>query len=123
MSEIILSFIKAFIVGGTICLIAQIIINVTKLTAGRILVVFLLVGVILQAFGIYEYLVDFAGAGATIPISGFGFLLAKGAIEGAKTGILGAITGGLNSACAGVSAAIIFGFLFSLIFKPKSKYN
>ena len=83
MLEIFLSFLKAFLVGGCICAIAQVIINLTKLTAGKILVIFLLAGVVLQAFGVYEYLVDFAGAGATVPISGFGYLLADGAIKGA----------------------------------------
>ena len=123
MINILFSFLKAFLVGGTICAIAQLIINLTKLTAGKILVIFLLSGILLQAFGLYEYLVDFAGAGATVPISGFGYLLADGAIKGAKSGILGAITGGLSAATAGVSSAIIFGFLIALIFKPKSKLN
>ncbi len=123
MVNILLSFLKAFLVGGTICAIAQLIINLTKLTAGKILVIFLLSGIVLQAFGLYEYLVEFAGAGATVPISGFGYLLADGAIKGAKSGILGAITGGLSAATAGVSSAIIFGFLIALIFKPKSKFN
>ena len=123
MLEIFLSFVKAFVVGGLICMIAQIIINLTKLTAGKILVIFLILGVVLQALGLYQYLVDFAGAGATVPISGFGYLLADGAIKGAKNGIIGAITGGLSAATAGVSSAIIFGFLIALIFKPKSKIN
>ena len=123
MINILFSFLKAFLVGGTICAIAQLIINLTKLTAGKILVIFLLSGLVLQAFGLYEYLVEFAGAGATVPISGFGYLLADGAIKGAKSGILGAITGGLSAATAGVSSAIIFGFLIALIFKPKSKLN
>ena len=123
MLEIFLSFVKAFLVGGTICAIAQVIINLTKLTAGKILVIFLLAGVILQAFGLYQYLVDFAGAGATVPISGFGYLLAEGAIKGAKSGFMGAITGGLASASAGVSSAILFGFLIALIFNSKSKTN
>ena len=123
MINILFSFLKAFLVGGTICAIAQLIINLTKLTAGKILVIFLLSGLVLQAFGLYEYLVDFAGAGATVPISGFGYLLADGAIKGAKSGILGAITGGLSAATTGVSSAIIFGFLIALIFKPKSKLN
>ena len=123
MLEIFLSFLKAFLVGGCICAIAQVIINLTKLTAGKILVIFLLAGVVLQAFGVYEYLVDFAGAGATVPISGFGYLLAEGAIKGAKSGLMGAITSGLSAAAAGVSSAILFGFLIALIFKPKSKKN
>lgn len=114
-------YVKAFIIGGFICAIAQILINVTKLTSGRILVVFMLAGVVLQSFGLYKYLIDFAGAGATVPISGFGYLLAEGAINGAKSGLLGALTGGLKSASAGITAAVVFSFLASLIFKPKSK--
>lgn len=123
MIEIILSFLKAFLVGGLICAVAQLIINKTKITAGKILVIFLLAGVLLQAFGLYQYLVDFAGAGATVPISGFGYLLADGAIKGAKSSFIGALTGGLSAATCGVTAAIIFGFLAALIFKSKSKYN
>ena len=123
MINILIGFLKAFAVGGAICMIAQFIINKTKLTAGKILVFFLLGGLILQAFGVYEYIVDFAGAGATVPISGFGYLLAEGAIKGAKNGLFGAITGGLSSASAGVTSAIIFGYLFALIFKTHSKNN
>lgn len=123
MLEVFLNFVKAFIVGGLICTLAQLIINKTKLTAGKILVFFMLGGLILQAFGLYKYLVDFAGAGATVPISGFGYLLADGAIKGAKGGLLGAITGGLCAASAGVTAAVVFGFFIALIFKPKSKKN
>lgn len=123
MIDIFLGFIKAFVVGGIICMIAQFIINKTKLTAGKILVFFMLGGLILQAFGLYEHLVDFAGAGATVPISGFGYLLADGAIKGAKSGLFGAITGGLSSASAGITAAIAFGFFIALIFKAKSKKN
>ena len=80
-------------------------------------------GLVLQAFGVYEYLVDFAGAGATVPISGFGYLLAEGGIKGARQGILGAVTGGLASASAGITAAVLFGYIFSLIFKTHSKNN
>ena len=123
MTEIILTYLKAFAVGGAICAIAQLLINKTKLTSGRILVIFLLAGVFLQAIGVYEYLIDFAGAGATVPISGFGYLLADGAINGAKQGLYEAITGGLSAATAGITAAIVFSFIFSLIFKPKSKLN
>ena len=122
-AEIILMFVKAFIVGGIICTIAQLLINYTKITPGRILVYFLLAGVFLQAIGVYQYLVDFAGAGATVPISGFGYLLAKGAMDGAKEGLYGALTGGITAAAAGITAAITFGYLFALIFKPKSKRN
>ncbi len=121
--DIIFTFLKAFIVGGGICTIAQLLINYTKLTAGKILVYFLLSGVILQAVGLYQYLVDFAGAGATVPISGFGYLLAQGAIKGAKESLFGAITGGITSAAMGITAAIVFGYIFSLIFKSKSKIN
>lgn len=123
MWEIVFMYIKAFVVGGLICTIAQILINTTKLTSGRILVVFMLAGLVLQSFGIYEYLIDFAGAGATVPISGFGYLLAQGAINGAKSGLFGAITGGLKAAAAGITAAVVFSFLVALIFKPKSKVH
>ena len=123
MWEVVLTYIKAFVVGGAICSLAQILINTTKLTAGKILVIFMLGGVFLQAVGLYGYIVDFAGAGATVPISGFGYLLAEGAIKGAQTGLFGAITGGLSSASAGVTAAVVFSFLAALVFKPKSKLN
>ena len=123
MHEILMGFIKAFIVGGLICTIAQLLINYTKLTSGKILVIFLMSGLALQAVGLYQYLVDFAGAGATEPISGFGYLLANGAINGAKAGLFGAFTGGLSAASAGVTAAIVFGYLMSLIFKSRSKKN
>ncbi len=119
--ELIFDFVKAFAVGGLICAIAQVVINFTDLTAGKILVMFMLVGVVLQGLGLYQYLVDFAGAGATVPISGFGYLLANGAMQGAERGFFGAITGALSSASAGVSAAVIFSFLMAVIFKSKSK--
>jgi stage V sporulation protein AE len=121
--EIIFMFIKAFVVGGSICVVAQVVINFTDLTAGKILVYFMLSGVVLQAAGVYQYLVDFAGAGATVPISGFGYLLAKGGIEGAKEGFFAAITGPLAAASAGVSAAVIFSFLVALFFRSRTKYN
>lgn len=121
--DIIFTCIKVFIVGGAICTIAQLLINYTKLTSGKILVIFLLSGVFLQAVGLYQYLVDFAGAGATVPISGFGYLLADGAIKGAKESLFKAITGGITAAGMGITAAIVFGYLFSLIFKSKSKKN
>ena len=121
--DVLFTFFKAFLVGGTICTIAQLLINYTKITAGKILVYFLLAGVLLQSFGLYQYVVDFGGAGATVPICGFGYLLAKGAIEGAKESLFKAITGGITSAGMGITAAIVFGYLFALIFKPKSKKN
>ena len=121
--EIAFSFVKAFAVGGAICMIAQVVINYTDLTAGKILVLFMLCGVVLQGLGLYQYLVDFAGAGATVPISGFGYLLASGAMKGAQKGFFGAFTGALSSASAGVSAAVIFSFIMAMIFKSKTKKN
>ena len=112
-------YLKAFVVGGGICTIAQLLINYTKITSGKILVYFMLAGVVLQAFGLYQYIVDFAGA----PISGFGYLLANGAIKGAKHGLFGAFTGGLASASAGVTAAVVFGYFNALVFRAKSKKN
>ncbi|MBQ8429869.1 MAG: SpoVA/SpoVAEb family sporulation membrane protein [Clostridia bacterium] len=121
--EILWGFAKAFLVGGAICMIAQIVINFTDLTAGKILVLFMLAGVALQSIGLYQYLVEFAGAGATVPISGFGYLLANGAIKGAEKGLFGAFTGALSAASAGVSAAVIFSFLMAMIFRSRSKRN
>ena len=122
-ANIFWTFLKAFAVGGLICMIAQIVINFTDLTAGKILVLFMLSGVALQTLGLYQYLVDFAGAGATVPISGFGYLLANGAIKGAQKGLFGAFTGALSAASAGVSAAVIFSFIMAMIFQSKSKRN
>ena len=121
--EIVFQFIKAFAVGGSICMIAQVVINLTDLTAGKILVTFLLAGVVLQGLGLYQPLVDFAGAGATVPISGFGYLLANGAMQGAERGWYGAVTGAFSAASAGISAAIIFSLLMAFLFKAKSKKN
>ena len=121
--EIFFGFIKAFLVGGAICMLAQVIINFTDLTAGKILVLFMLMGVALQGLGLYQYLVEFAGAGATVPISGFGYLLANGAIKGAEKGFYGAFTGALSAASAGISAAVIFSFLMAMFFKSRSKRN
>lgn len=121
--DIVLAFVKAFAVGGSICLVAQIIINVTNLTAGKILVYFMLAGVVLTALGAYQPLVEFAGAGATVPISGFGYLLASGAMKGAEKGLFYAVTGALSAASAGVTAAIVFSFVASLLCKSKSKRN
>jgi len=120
--EIFLMFVKAFVVGGLICTVGQIIINNTKLTNGKILVIFLLAGVILEAFGLYQYLVDFAGAGATIPISGFGYSLSKGVIGAVREkGFLGIFTGGIINTAAGITIAVFFSYLIGLIFKPKTK--
>lgn len=123
MLDILFQFLKAFAVGGGICVIAQIIINFTDLTAGKILVYFMLAGVVLTAIGVYQPLVDFAGAGATVPISGFGYLLANGAMKGAEKGFFYAITGSLTAASAGVTAAVVFAFLMALIFKSRTKRN
>ena len=121
--EIILAFVKAFAVGGLICAFAQLIINFTDLTAGKILVLFMLGGIVLTALGVYQPLVEFAGAGATVPISGFGYLLANGAMRGAQEGLFKALTGALAAASAGVSAAVVFSFIMALIFKSHTKYN
>lgn len=121
--DILLQFAKAFAVGGAICVVAQVVINFTKLTSGKILVFFMLAGVVLEALGLYHYAVDFAGAGATVPISGFGYLLARGAMKGAERGLFGAVTGTLAAASAGITAAVLFSFLAALVFKPRSKKN
>ena len=121
--QLLWAFLKAFVVGGAICMIAQIVINFTDLTAGKILVLFMLIGVGLQGLGLYQYLVEFAGAGATVPISGFGYLLANGAMKGAEKGFFGAVTGALSSASAGVSAAVIFSFIMAMLFTSRSKKN
>ena len=113
---------KAFIVGGIICLIGQILIDKTKLTPARILVAYVTAGTILGGLGIYKYLIDFAGCGATVPLTGFGNLIAKGTItEVQTTGLIGAFTGGIKSAAGGIAAAIFFGYIASLVTKPKIK--
>ena len=117
-----MSVLKCFVTGGLICVIGQILIDKTKLTPARILVIFVTTGAILGGLGIYQYIVDFAGAGATVPLTGFGYNLAKGAIKAVKeTGILGAFTGGVTAAAGGISAAIFFGYIASLISKPEMK--
>lgn len=113
---------RAFIVGGIICVIGQILIDKTKLTPARILVIFVTAGAILGGLGLYKYLVDFAGAGATVPLTGFGNALAKGTIEEiSKSGILGIFTGGVKAAAGGIAAAIFFGYIAALVSKPKMK--
>jgi len=122
MIEILLMYVKAFCVGGVICAVGQLLIMKTQLTSARILVGYVTAGVILGALGLYKPLIDFAGAGATIPLTGFGYNLAHGAIEAVKNeGILGAFTGGVVAAAGGIAAAIFFGYLTALIFKPKMK--
>ncbi len=117
-----ISYVWAFLVGGAICLIGQLLISLTRLTPARILVLFVTAGVILTGLGIYEHIVNFAGAGATIPLTGFGYSLGKGAIDGAmEDGLLGALTGGVKKTAAGIAAAVVFGYVIALIFKPKTK--
>ena len=118
----ILPYLRAFIVGGVFCIIAQILIDRTKLTPARILVVYVVAGVILGGIGLYKPIVDFAGAGATVPLTGFGYLISKGVRKAVdEKGLLGALTGGLTSAAGGIAAALMFGYLACLIFKGKSK--
>lgn len=117
-----MEYLKAFIIGGILCAIGQVFIDKTKLTPARILVGFVVGGVILSALGLYEPLVEFAGAGATVPLSGFGHSLAKGVRSAViDKGFLGIFTGGLSATAAGISAAIVFGFIIALFFKPKDK--
>ena len=113
---------RCFIVGGLICVIGQILIDKTKLTSARILVLFVTVGAILGGIGIYKYLIDFEGEGATVPLLGFGANLAKGAIQEVQNiGLLGAFIGGVKAAAGGIAAAIFFGYIASLLAKPKIK--
>lgn len=117
-----IQLLRCFVVGGIICIIGQILIDKTKLTPARILVLFVTVGAILGGLGIYQHLINFAGTGATVPITGFGANLAKGAIEEVqKIGLLGAFTGGVKASAGGIAAAIFFGYIASLIAKPKIK--
>lgn len=114
--------IRCFIVGGLICVIGQILIDKTKLTPARILVIFVTTGVILGGLGIYKYLVDFAGSGATVPLTGFGYNLAKGTIKAInENGLIGVFTGGLKASAGGIAAAVFFGYIASLVSKPKIK--
>jgi len=117
-----ISIFKAFTTGGLICIIGQILIDKTKLTPARILVIFVTTGAILGGLGIYQKLVDFAGAGATVPLTGFGNLLAKGAIQKVQQdGFIGAFTGGTAAAAGGIASAVFFGYIASLVSKPKIK--
>ena len=117
-----MDYLKAFLVGGALCLIGQILIDKTKLTPARILVSYVVIGVFLGAIGVYEPLVEFAGAGATVPLTGFGYNLAKGVKEAVQEdGFLGILTGGLKATAGGIAAAIVSGLIVSLIFKAKDK--
>ena len=124
MLESLFMYLKAFLVGGGICLLAEIIVIRTKISPARILVLFLMAGAVLGGFGVYNYLVEWAGAGATLPITGFGNSLANGAINGAKTdGFFGALGGGLVATSAGISIAIGLSFLLSFFTSSKTKKN
>lgn len=117
-----MEYLRAFVIGGLICVIGQILLDTTKLTPAHILVTFLMSGVILGAVGLYEPLVKFAKAGATVPISGFGYTLSKGAIEGVKSkGVIGAFIGGLEATAGGIAAAILFGYIMAIVSEPKTK--
>ena len=117
-----MQLLRCFVIGGIICIIGQILIDKTKLTPARILVVFVTLVAVLGGLGIYKHIIDFAGCGATVPLTGFGANLAKGAIEAVKeTGLLGAFVGGVKSSAGGIAAAVFFGYLASLIAKPKIK--
>ena len=122
MLEAIIMYLKVMLVGGLICMLGQILVIRTKITTSRILVLFLMIGAVLGGVGVYGYLVDWAGCGATVPITGFGNALARGAINGAKTdGLFGAIAGGLIATSAGVSTAIAMAYLIALISNSKTK--
>ena len=117
-----MEYLKAFAVGGLICVVGQILLDTTRLTPAHILVIFLTSGVLLGAVGLYEPLAKFGEAGATVPISGFGYALSKGAIEGAKSkGVIGAFVGGLEATAGGIAAAILFGYIIAIVSDPKTK--
>lgn len=117
-----MEFLRAFIVGGIICVIGQIIMDTTKLTPAHVLVLFVTSGAVLTAIGIYEPIVNFGEAGATVPLPGFGYALATGVIEAVKKdGIIGAFTGGITATAGGVAAAVFFGYIMAVIFNPKTK--
>ncbi len=122
--EVFWEYAKAFVVGGAFCVVGQLLIDLTKLTPARILVSYVVAGVFLGAIGVYQPLIDFAGGGATVPLTGFGSLLAKGVKEAVdKDGLLGAFTGGLTASAAGITAAIVAGLIAGLCFKSGSKIN
>ena len=117
-----MQYVWSFLIGGLICAIGQILIDYTKITPARILVSYVVMGVVLSAIGLYKPLVDFAGAGASVPLLGFGHLLAEGVRKSVdKDGLIGVLTGGLTSSSGGITASLLFGLLMSIIFKPKDK--
>ena len=116
--EMLIEYLKAFVIGGLFCVIGQLLIDFTKLTPARILVAYVVAGVVLGAIGWYKPIVDFAGAGATVPLTGFGYLLSKGVKDAVtQNGLLGAVTGGLEASAGGITAAVIAGLLVALLFK------
>lgn len=115
-----MDYIYAFVTGGAICVVGQLLMDATRLTAPRVLVLLVCAGAVLQAFGLYEYLVRFAGTGARVPLPGFGYNLVKGAVEGAEKGLFEAVIGGLKAAAGGITVAIGWGYLIAVIFNPKS---
>lgn len=120
--EIFLTYLKVFLVGGLICVIGQLLINYTKMTSSRILVIFMLLGAFLETIGVYKYIEEFGKAGATVPILGFGSSLAKGAIKGALSeGFLGALRGGIESVAVGFAGVIVIAFIVGLLARPKTK--
>lgn len=120
--QTLISYLNAFLIGGAICAVGQLLIDKTKMTSARILVIFVTAGVILTALGLYQTLVDIGGAGATVPLTGFGYSLAKGAFRDVdQHGLLGAFMGGLKATAAGITAAIVFGYIASVAFTPKAK--
>lgn len=120
--DVFFEYLRAFLCGGLLCLVGQILIDKTSLTPAKILVTYVVAGVVLGGLGIYKYLVAWGGAGATVPLTGFGYLLAKGVQAAvAEKGVLGALTGGITAAAGGITAALFFGYLVALIFKPKSR--
>ena len=122
IGETLLPFLRAFLIGGGLCVIAQILIDKTKLTPARILVLYVVAGVFLGGGGLYAGLADFGGAGATVPLTGFGYLISKGVREAVeKKGLLGALTGPLTAAAGGTAAALVFGYLVALVCKGKAK--
>lgn len=117
-----MEYLWAFLIGGGICVVGQLLIDYTKLTPARILVLFVTLGVVLGGLGLYEPLVEFAGAGATVPLTGFGYAMAKGTLEAVQQqGFLGVFTGGITAGAAGIAAAVFFGYLAALFSKPKDK--
>ena len=117
-----MEYLKAFVIGGLFCAVGQVLIDYTKLTPARILVSYVVTGVLLGALGVYKPLVEFAGAGASVPLTGFGNVLVEGVKQAVdEKGLLGVLTGGLSGAAAGITAAILFGLLAALLFRPKEK--